>query len=66
MGFIAEHLREAGVPIVELVTIPLVDSTTVITDDDRTLGLSIPDLLAVLWSKVKEQDQRIADLEGAK
>lgn len=66
MGFIAEDVREAGVPIVELVTIPLVDSTTVITDDDRTLGLSIPDLLAVLWSKVKEQDQRIADLEGAK
>lgn len=61
LGFIAEDVRDAGVPVHEVVPVPQIDSPT----DERVLALSLPDLVAVLWAKVKEQDQRISDLEGA-
>jgi Chaperone of endosialidase len=50
IGFIAEEVKAAGIPT------------------DVMIGgldaLSIPDLIAVLWCKVQEQDQRIAELEA--
>lgn len=55
IGFIAEDLRDAGVPIIDLPN----------GAGQSTLGLALPDLIAVLWSKVKEQEQRIFDLEMA-
>lgn len=54
IGFIAEDVRDAGIPIEELTT----------PGEDPTLGLALPDLIAVLWAKVKEQDARIAELEA--
>ena len=55
IGFIAEDLRDAGVPIINLPN----------GAGQSTLGIALPDLIAVLWSKVKEQEQRIFDLEMA-
>ena len=59
VGFISQDIQKACIDN----NIP--DSFTTI-DDNNLLGLDYSKLVTVLWSKVKQLEQRIAILEGKK
>jgi len=51
VGFIAEDVKDAGLGVVE-------------TSEGKVVGLRNDELIAVLWSKVQQLEQRVADLEA--
>lgn len=51
VGFIAEEVKDAGLGVAE-------------TSEGKIVGLRNDELIAVLWSKVQQLEQRIADLEA--
>ena len=51
VGFIAEDVKAAGLGVAE-------------TSEGKVVGLRNDELIAVLWSKVQQLEQRIADLEA--